>query len=62
MSEHHSGRWRLVRSSPTTTRWILICICVFVTELHLKRLIVGGLERIRDRPYFSATRVMDTSS
>ncbi len=37
---------RLVHSSPTTMPKTLILVLRIATELHLKRLIVGGMERV----------------
>ena len=34
------------RSSPTTTRSTCRCTCASPLELHLKRLIVGGMDRV----------------
>ena len=35
-----------VPSSPTTMRWTSTCTRVSLPELYLKRLVVGGFERV----------------
>ena len=44
-SRSTAARWR-ARSPRTTTRWTATSTCASPTELYLKRLIVGGLERV----------------
>ena len=44
-SRSTAARWR-GRSRPTTTRWTATLYLRIATELYLKRLIVGGLERV----------------